>query len=158
MGKPEVSGSQLAKSDGMRRPVSDGMRYARRYRRAQSTDKRGPAMKRGSTVAAKQSPIFPTEADSRTRPGGSIELVLRFGRASWFPPFAKNAKDGAPTVLVVPSKIRSLGHPSRKSGHPQILLLKCRSTAQTHTDAALAGSRPPLSRACSPRRSAVTPR
>lgn len=30
-----------------------------------------------------------------------------------FPPFAKNAKDGAPTLLVVPGKVKSLGHPPK---------------------------------------------
>jgi hypothetical protein len=36
-------------SDGMTRPVSDGMRYAPNVRRAQSTKKRRPAMKKIST-------------------------------------------------------------------------------------------------------------
>jgi hypothetical protein len=27
------------------------------------------------------------------------------------PPFAKNAKDGAPILLVMPAKSKSLGHP-----------------------------------------------
>src|SRR5215467_13676579 len=39
----------------MRRSVSDGMLYAPRYRRAQGTEKRRPAMKKVSTAVAKQS-------------------------------------------------------------------------------------------------------
>jgi hypothetical protein len=29
---------------------------------------------------------------------------------SWYPPFAKTAKDGHPSVLVIASEIKSLGH------------------------------------------------
>jgi hypothetical protein len=46
---------QLAKSDGMRRPVSDGMRCTLpSYRRARSTDKKETGNEEGCTVAARQ--------------------------------------------------------------------------------------------------------
>src|SRR5579864_5046996 len=45
-------------SDGMRRPVSGGMRYAPYVRRAQGTKKRRPAMKKTSTVQALKNEIF----------------------------------------------------------------------------------------------------
>ena len=34
-------------------------------------------------------------------------------KLSWYPPFAKNAKDGAHAAFALPSKIKSLGHPTR---------------------------------------------
>src|ERR1700676_5469841 len=45
-------------SDGMRRPVSDGMRYAPNDRRARSATERRPAMKKTSTVQAFTSELF----------------------------------------------------------------------------------------------------
>jgi activator of 2-hydroxyglutaryl-CoA dehydratase len=42
----------------MRRPVSDGMRYAPKERRAQGAKKRRPAMKKNSTVATSRKQIF----------------------------------------------------------------------------------------------------
>src|ERR1700674_4163527 len=45
-------------SDGMRRPVSGGMRYAPNGRRARSATERRPAMKKISTVQALQSEDF----------------------------------------------------------------------------------------------------
>src|ERR1700688_146394 len=45
-------------SDGMRRPVSSGMRYAPNGRRARSATERRPAMKKISTVQAFKSEIF----------------------------------------------------------------------------------------------------
>src|SRR6266446_1811573 len=45
-------------SDGMRRPVSGGMRYAPNVRRAQGTKKRRPAMKKTSTVRVNGNMIF----------------------------------------------------------------------------------------------------
>src|SRR6201981_3111773 len=44
--------------DGMRRPVSGGMRYAPNGRRARSANERRPAMKKTSTVQASKSEIF----------------------------------------------------------------------------------------------------
>src|SRR6202166_3644148 len=45
-------------TDGMRRPVSGGMRYAPNSRRARSATERRPAMKKTSTVQAFKSEIF----------------------------------------------------------------------------------------------------
>src|SRR5258708_29369972 len=45
-------------SDGMRRPVSGGMRYAPNVRRARGTKKRRPAMKKTSTVRVNGNMIF----------------------------------------------------------------------------------------------------
>ena len=45
--------NQRVKPDGMRRPVSRGMRYAPKVRRAQGTKKRRPAMQKISTVKTK---------------------------------------------------------------------------------------------------------
>src|ERR1035441_9686113 len=45
-------------TDGMRRPVSGGMRYAPNVRRAQGTRKRRPAMKKTSTVRVNGNMIF----------------------------------------------------------------------------------------------------
>src|ERR1700681_2279006 len=45
-------------TDGMRRPVSSGMRYAPNVRRAQGTEKRRPAMKKTSTVRVSGNMIF----------------------------------------------------------------------------------------------------
>src|SRR5258708_38219102 len=46
------------RTDGMRRPVSRGMRYAPNVRRARSTMKRRPAMKKISTVRVNGNMIF----------------------------------------------------------------------------------------------------
>src|SRR5271156_5177607 len=45
-------------SDGMRRPVSLGMRYVPNNRRARSTRERRPAVKKISTVATNRSEVF----------------------------------------------------------------------------------------------------
>src|SRR5580700_9411058 len=45
-------------TDGMRRPVSSGMRYAPNDRRAQGATERRPAMKKTITVQAFKSEIF----------------------------------------------------------------------------------------------------
>src|SRR5258708_23550119 len=45
-------------TDGMRRPVSSGMRYAPNVRRAQGTKKRRPAMKKTSTIRVNGNMIF----------------------------------------------------------------------------------------------------
>src|SRR6202162_858529 len=45
-------------SDGMRRPVSSGMRYAPNGRRARSATERSPAMKKTSTVRVNGNMIF----------------------------------------------------------------------------------------------------
>jgi hypothetical protein len=37
---------------------------------------------------------------------------------SWFPPFAKNAKDGAPTVLVMPARLEAWATRRRHSRLP----------------------------------------
>src|SRR6267143_1850270 len=42
----------------MRRPVSSGMRYAPKVRRAQGTKKRRPAMKKTSTIRVNRNMIF----------------------------------------------------------------------------------------------------
>jgi hypothetical protein len=44
---------------------------------------------------------------------GKVGCHLRWH--SHFPPFAKDAKDGAPFVLPMPGNIKKLGHPTRKS-------------------------------------------
>src|SRR5713226_5361297 len=53
-----MSGKPHDLPDGMRRPVSRGMRYAPNVRRARGTMKRRPAMKKFSTVRVNGNMIF----------------------------------------------------------------------------------------------------
>src|SRR5215467_8572013 len=54
---PKGGGCQI-KSDGMKRPVSSGMRYAPNVRRARGTKKRRPAMQKISTMRTSGRKIF----------------------------------------------------------------------------------------------------
>jgi hypothetical protein len=66
-------------SDGMRRPVSGGMRYAPNGRRARSATETRPAMKKTHCAGIPQRHFQAAKADHRFGSGRSLVVLLCFG-------------------------------------------------------------------------------
>jgi hypothetical protein len=91
-------------------------RSARRFRSTSRSEQPSRGLSHASPVQChsqwEEKRAAPPPVD-RPKSTSALKTYLRWH--SHFPPFAKDAKDGAPVVLPMPGNIKKLGHPTRKS-------------------------------------------